>query len=355
MKRTLSFILLGALVVLSACSTKSSVAASVNGNDISNQTVTQDVSDFAQSAIFRSSLQQQGVHLTKGGAAPASFSAQWLVSLMQNDAIALVAKQRHVSATAQELAAARAQFKASQSSGPAFAQLPKRLQDKVVAAAALQAALRASMKPLSNGPALQQAYQTLQQDCASKKLIGHILVPTPERAQQVIDQLKKGTSFADVSKQVSTDTGASAQGGLLMCEGSSQWSQLDATFRAGAEATPVGSVSKPIQTKFGYHVIEALELTPENAAPLLAATARPPDPLEPVLTKFLTKAKLYVNARFGKLKRQGGQFTIVPPIPKTPKSRPVNTPSSTAPSSTPSSSTAPTGGQGAGTSSTTTP
>lgn len=358
MKRTLSLLMFGALLGLSACSSSPAVAASVNGHDISNSTVTGDVAGFAQSAAFRSSLEQQGVHLTKNGPAPTSFAAQWLNSLMVNQAVALIAKQHHVSATAQEKSAVRAQFKSSQSSGPAFAQLPKDLQTKIVGAQALRAAVTASLKPISNAPALQEAFSALQADCASKKLIGHILVDSPEKAQQVIDQVKKGSSFADVSKQISTDTGASAQGGLLMCEGSSQWNQLDATFRAGAEATPVGGLSTPIKTQFGYHVIEALDLTPENAAPLVEATAQPADPLAAVLTKYMKTAKLYVNPRFGKLRRQGGQFTIEPPTPKTTKTRPAPTPTSTRSGSTPApSATSPTttSGQGAGTSSTTTP
>lgn len=329
MKRILSLILFGALLALPACSTTSAVAASVDGHDISSATLVDDVSGFAQSADFRSQLQQQGVQLTKDGPIPMSFSAQWLVSLMQNEAIALVAKQRHVAATSQELAAARAQYQSSQSSGKAFGQLPAGLRTKLVAASALQSALRASLKPVSNAPALQQAYQALQADCTSKKLVGQILVATPEAAQQVEDELKQGTSFADVSKQVSTDKGSAAQGGLLMCVDSAQWTQLDPTFRAGAEATPVGGISAPIKTQFGYHVIEVLNLTPDTAAPLVAATAQPADPLAPVVSNFFKRAKIYVNARYGKLRRQGGQFTIDPPKPKKVKSRPANTPSTT--------------------------
>lgn len=329
MKRTLSLILFGALLGLSACSTNSAVAASVNGHDISSATVSDDVSDFAQSATFRSSLEQQGVHLTKDGPIPTAFSAQWLVSLMQNEVVALLAKQRHVAATPQEEAAARTQFQSSQSSGKAFSQLPVRFQKKLVAAAALQSALRASLKPVSNAPALQQAYQALQADCTSKQLVGHILVATPEAAQQVVDQLQQGASFAAVSKQVSTDKGSAAQGGLLMCINSAQWAQLDPTFRAGAEATPVGEFSKPIKTQFGYHIIEVLELTPDNAAPLVTATAQPADPLAPIVASYIKRAKLYVNARYGKLRRQAGQFNIEPPTPKTVKSRPAPTPSST--------------------------
>ncbi len=331
MKRTLSSLMLGALLVLSACSSQPGVAASVNGHDISIDTVTRDIHGFAQSAAFTSALSQQGVKLTKTGPVPTPFAAQWLVSLMQNSAVEQVAKQRHVTATAQEKAAATQALAQSQNSGPAFAQLPKWLQREIADASALQSALRSSLKPISNAPALAQAYQTLQADCASKKLVGHILVATPEQAQQVIDQVKKGTSFADVSKQVSKDTAAAAQGGLLTCIGSSQWSQFDADFRAGAEATPVGTLSKPVKSQFGYHVIEVLDLTEANAAPLVAATAQPADPLAPLLTKYLKGANLYVNARFGKIRRQGGAFTIDPPTPKQTKSRPTtSSPSSSA-------------------------
>jgi len=341
--------MLGALLVLSACSSQPGVAASVNGSDISVDSVTSDLHGFAQSAAFRSALAQQGVTLTKQGRVPTSFAAQWLVSLMQNKAVEQVARQRHVKVTAAEKAAAVSALKSGQSSGTAFTQLPKDLQNQIAEASALQSALRATVKPVSNEPQLAQAYQTLQTDCTSNKLVGHILVETPEQAQQVIDELKKGTSFAAVSKQSSKDTGSAAQGGLLMCVGSSQWSQLDPTFRAGAEATPAGTVSKPIKTQFGYHVIEVVDLTRESAAPLLAATAQRADPLEPVLTKFLKRAKLYVSSRFGKLRRQGGAFTIEPPTPKQTKSRPAGT-TPTSGGASPGS-----GSQGTETSTTTTP
>lgn len=354
MKRTLSLLMFGALLALAGCTTSPGVAASVNGHDISTDALTSDIHDFAQSKSFTSALAQQGVHLTKNGPVPTSFAAQWLVSLMQNEAIALVARQHHVSATPEEKAAAVTQFTSSQSSGAAFIQLPKGLQTRIADAAALQSALRASLPGLSNEPALAQAFQTLQADCPGKRLVGHILVTTPEQAQQVIDQVKKGTAFADVSKQVSKDSGASAQGGLLMCEKSAQWSQLDATFRAGAEATPTGTVSKPIKTQFGYHVIEVLDLTRENAAPLLAATARPPDPLANLMRAYLKGAKIYVNPRFGTLQRQGGAFNIVPPTPKPTKSRPATTATTTAGART-SPSTAAAPSQSTGTSSTSAP
>ena len=347
MKRTLAFFVLAALLALPACSSRTGSAATLNGSKISVEQVKRDVAGFAQSEAFRSALAQQGVTISaKSDRMPTSFAAQWLVSLIQNQAIAQIAKQRGVTATAEERAAARTQFTASATSGKAYKELPKWLQAEVSGAAALQAALRSSLPQASNAGADAQAYQALVADCSSKKLVGHILVDTPELAQQVVDQLKKGTAFADVSKQVSKDTTAAAQGGLLMCVGSSQWPQIDPTFRAAAEATPVGTVSAPVKTQFGYHVIEVLELNETNATPLVLATAKPADPLTKVLSAFIAKAKITVNPQFGTLRKQGGSFTIDPPKPKQPKSRPVRTVTTTRPPAAPSSGSAPGSGSG---------
>jgi hypothetical protein len=275
----------------------------------------------------------------KSKSAPAAFTAQWLTSLMQAEAIKQIAKQRHVTASDQEVKQTRQQL-ASGQSGPIVAQLPKWLQDQIVTTSALQAALRSSLRPTTSQKDLDAAYQQFSADCSSKRLIGHILVTTEAAAQDVINQVKKGDTFANVASQVSTDTGSKSQGGLLMCEKSSQWSQLDATFRAGAEGTPTGQISKPIQTQFGFHVIEALPLTPENARPLLLAGLAQQDNLAPIVQKFFTKAKLWVNPRFGKLQRANGSFQIVPRVAPTPKSRPAPKPTS------PASSGAPAGGAG---------
>lgn len=336
MKRTLSLLVLVALLALPACSNSVSAAASVNGHDISADEVTRGVQGFSESKTFRDQVNAQltqqggqGVPLRKGAkSAPAAFTAQWVTSLMQAEAITQIAKKRHVTASDQEVTQVRQQLAQGQSAA-IISELPKWLQDEIVKTSALQLALRSSL-PAANGPKqLDAAYQQFAADCPTKRLVGHILVKTAAEADNVISQLKKGDSFANVSNQVSTDSGAKAQGGLLMCEKSSQWAQLDATFRAGAEATATGQVSKPIQTQFGFHVIEVVPLTPENAKPLLVAGLSQQDTLAPVIETFIKQAKLWVNPRFGKLQRSGGRFQIVPGTSPSPKSRPANTPSST--------------------------
>jgi len=343
MKRTFSLLVLVALLGLAACGSTGASAASINGHEISSDDVTRGAHGFGQSALFRQQLSQQGVDLKSTGTVPTAFAAQWLVSLIQTEAIHQYAAKKHVKASDQEIAQAKSQFTGSSQSAAAFKQLPKWLQKQIVGTTALQLALRSTLKPSVTDAKLSAAYSQLTADCPSKTLIGHILVATPEAAQQAIDRIKGGETFAAVASDVSTDTGSASQGGLLMCQDGSQWTQLDETFRAGAEAVPVGEISAPVQTQFGYHVIEALDLTPENARPLVLAAVQADDPLGPVLGKFIKKAKITVNPRFGKLQRSGTSFTIVPPTPKKVRSLP-----STTSTTKPASGVAPSTGSGSG-------
>ena len=332
MKRTLSLLLLAALL-LAACANSAAVAATINGHDISTDDVTRGAHGFGESKLFREQLSQQGVELKATGTVPTAFAAQWLQSLITSEAIRQYAAKHHISPSDQESTEARQQFSGSSSSAQAFKQLPKFLQRQLVDTTALQLAVRSAVKPTVSDKKLAAAYQQLAADCPSKRLIGHILLPTADAAQQAIDRINGGEAFGAVAASVSTDTGSAAQGGLLMCQDSSQWSQLDQTFATAAEAVPLGKISAPVQTQFGFHVIEAIDLTPENAQPLVLAAVQANDPLAQVIGKFIKGSKITVNPRFGKLKRSGTSFTINPPTPK--KVRSLPTTSTTAPPAAP--------------------
>lgn len=81
----------------------------------------------------------------------------------------------------------------------------------------------------------------------------HILVADEKTAKEVIAKIKGGASFADVAKEYSTDTGSAAKGGEL---GWFSVGTMVDEFNDAAYALPLNTLSEPVQSSFGYHVIE---------------------------------------------------------------------------------------------------
>jgi peptidyl-prolyl cis-trans isomerase D len=81
----------------------------------------------------------------------------------------------------------------------------------------------------------------------------HILVATQEEAQDIIDALNDGESFADLARAVSTDTGSGADGGEL---GWKPVSDYVKPFGDAILAADIGSVVGPVESEFGFHVIQ---------------------------------------------------------------------------------------------------
>jgi peptidyl-prolyl cis-trans isomerase C len=91
----------------------------------------------------------------------------------------------------------------------------------------------------------------------------HILVKTPEEAEEIIAELDKGADFAKLAKEKSTDSSASEGGSLGWFSGS----QMVKPFADAVAGLKKGSYTKePVQTQFGWHVI-LLEDTRESTPP----------------------------------------------------------------------------------------
>lgn len=83
--------------------------------------------------------------------------------------------------------------------------------------------------------------------------VRHILVETEEAAQDVMAALDAGESFADLARAVSIDTGSGSRGGEL---GWSPASQFVPEFRDATLELEIGVISDPVQSDFGYHIIQ---------------------------------------------------------------------------------------------------
>ncbi len=83
----------------------------------------------------------------------------------------------------------------------------------------------------------------------------HILVATEEETAQIYERLEAGELFADLAVEISTDQGSGALGGDLGWFGEGQMVEQ---FETAAFDLEIGEISEPVESNFGWHVIQVL-------------------------------------------------------------------------------------------------
>lgn len=79
-----------------------------------------------------------------------------------------------------------------------------------------------------------------------------------DMALRVRDSIMKGASFGDFARRYSADPGSAANGGDL---GYSERGKFVPAFEAAAFALQPNEISQPVETPFGYHVIQLIDKT----------------------------------------------------------------------------------------------
>ncbi len=82
------------------------------------------------------------------------------------------------------------------------------------------------------------------------------------RIRGIRDEIRGGAPFAEVARRESSD-GSASQGGELGTLGRDQ--ELAPEFKDAMFALPVGTLSEPVQTQFGYHLIEVSKRVGDSA------------------------------------------------------------------------------------------
>jgi parvulin-like peptidyl-prolyl isomerase len=134
----------------------------------------------------------------------------------------------------------------------------------------------------------------------------HILVESRAEAER-ISREATDENFAELAKKYSIDPGSAKQGGDL---GTVPASQFDQTFVQAALALEPGEISEPVQTQFGWHVIQ---LVSTDVQPLSEVRDQIAGPLEAeAFAKWLQQqsrdADISVNPRYGRYDAETGNI-----------------------------------------------
>jgi len=97
----------------------------------------------------------------------------------------------------------------------------------------------------------------------------HILVADLATANMIEAKLKAGGDFAALAKQYSTDPSSKEKGGELGFFGPNM---MVKPFQDAAFADPVGKITAPVKSPFGYHIIQVEEKKPATKATLANST-----------------------------------------------------------------------------------
>lgn len=144
----------------------------------------------------------------------------------------------------------------------------------------------------------------------------HILVETEEEAEEVLERLEDGEDFAELAEEVSTDEGSAAQGGDLGEFGRGQ--MVPAFEQAVFEEAEVGEVYGPVESDFGFHVVEVTEReTPELAEVEdeireELASGEEVEVFDEWLVQRREQTEITVNPQFGEWDPETGQ--VVPDV-----------------------------------------
>lgn len=90
-----------------------------------------------------------------------------------------------------------------------------------------------------------------------KRQARHILVGSEEKAIELIDLLDKGSNFDELAQEHSTDVFTKDKGGDL---GFFAYADMVENFSDAAFNMDVDAISEPVQSPFGYHIIQVMNI-----------------------------------------------------------------------------------------------
>lgn len=118
-----------------------------------------------------------------------------------------------------------------------------------------QILLEREIKKNVSDNAIDSEYKKIVAEMTGKQEVkaSHILLGDEKTAKSVKKKLDRGAKFAELAKEYSKDDGSKVNGGEL---GYFQQGQMVPAFEEKAFGMNIGSISEPVKTDFGWHLIK---------------------------------------------------------------------------------------------------
>jgi PPIC-type PPIASE domain len=229
-------------------------------------------------------------------------SAGWLTAVIYDKLVTHEFDRRHLTVTPADMNAAKTQLSSEFGNDPAIAtDFPKWFQDRVLGRNARAVAVRAALSGLDFSDDSLRKYFDAHQGDFGENCVAHILVKTKPEADAALARLKAGEDFATVAKSVSIDTGSGSKGGDLGCNPKGTFVP---EFDKVASELPVGQLSPPVQTQYGFHIMlvkERKQATFEGVKEQVraAVNAQTLDAYRDFLQKTVSTVQVSVDKRYG--------------------------------------------------------
>jgi foldase protein PrsA len=159
---------------------------------------------------------------------------------------------------------------------------------------------------------LQPIYEQ-QKDQFTNVEVSHILVPTEQEAKDIAAEVTPD-NFAEVAKEDSIDTQSAKNGGSLGTFSQADFLQtFDPTFAQAALSLEPGEISEPVQTQFGWHIIELNSREQASFADVRDQLVGQVEQqvFQDWLTERAEALDVQVNPRYGRFDPDSGNITPI--------------------------------------------
>jgi parvulin-like peptidyl-prolyl isomerase len=241
LKKLLSSLCAGALLLAACGSGSNAVAATLNGEDITVSDIEALIDTGDESAIEKATFAQLlGFEIQ-----------QRIITSAAEDDLGIVVSEDEIAAEADTFVEQTNTSGVSREEFLSSAGVTEEFLFEYAHQQLLIAQVREALAADVAEPT-QEEIDGVMTEAEAAYCASHILVATEQEANDVLGRLEAGEDFATLATEVSTDTGSGAVGGDLGCAIAENYVP---EFASALSAAEVGVPTQPVETEFGYHVI----------------------------------------------------------------------------------------------------